>query len=122
MRAKPIAFDDYVRRDGMALSEGVRRGDFSAAELVETAIARAELVNAKLNAIAIELFGQGRATAARTPVGPFAGVPFIMKDLNQGLAGVRLTKGSRAFRDNVCSSESETARRFKAAGLMIIAT
>ena len=122
MRAKPIAFDDYVRRDGMALSEGVRRGDFSAAELVETAIARAELVNGKLNAIAIELFGQGRAAASGSPVGPFAGVPFIMKDLNQGLAGVPLTKGSRAFRDNICSCDSETARRFKAAGLMIIAT
>ena len=122
MRAKPIAFNDYLRRDGMALSEGVRRGDFSAAELVETAIARAELVNAKVNAIAIELFGQARAAALRSPVGPFAGVPFIMKDLNQGLEGVRLTKGSRAFRDNICGCDSETARRFKAAGLMIIAT
>ena len=122
MRAKPIAFDDYVRLDGMALSQGVRRGDFSAAELVETAIARAEFVNAKINAIAVKLFDQGRAAASSNPVGPFAGVPFVMKDLNQGLAGVRLTHGSRAFGDNICRSDSETARRCKAAGLIIMAT
>ncbi len=121
MAANPISFDDYVRRDGFALAEGVRKGQFSPAELVEAAIARAEAVNPKLNAIAVALFDQARAAAAATlPAGPFTGVPFLMKDLNQGMAGVRLTHGSRAFRDNICQVDSETVRRFRGAGLLIL--
>ncbi len=122
MSAGSIAFEDYVGLDGTALAAGVRNGEFCAAELVETAIARAQAVNPKLNAIAVALFDQARAAAAAGPAGAFAGVPFLMKDLNQGLAGVRLTHGSRAFGDNVCQSDSESARRFKAAGLLIMGT
>jgi len=121
MPVKPIAFEDYVRHDATALAAGLRRGEFSAAELVETAIARAEAVNPRLNAIAVPLFEAARAAAASAARdGAFAGVPFLMKDLNQGLAGVRLTHGSRAFRDHICPVDSETARRFKAAGLLIL--
>ena len=122
MSARPIAFEDYVRHDATALAAGVRNGDFTPQELVETAIARAEAVNPKINAVATALYDQGRAAAGQPLSGPFAGAPFVMKDLNQGLAGVRLTNGSMAFKDNVCKSDSESARRYRAAGLVFIAT
>jgi len=122
MSARPIGFDDYVRHDATALAAGVRNGDFTPQELVETAIARAEAVNPKINAIATALYDQGRAAARQPLSGPFAGAPFVMKDLNQGLAGVRLTHGSVAFKDNVCKADSESARRYRAAGLVFIAT
>eukprot|EP01037_Dinobryon_pediforme_P016803 gene16803-16984_t len=122
MSARPIAFEDYVRHDATALAAGVRNGDFTPQELVETAIARAEAVNPKINAVATALYDQGRAAAGQPLSGPFAGAPFVMKDLNQGLAGVRLTNGSVAFKDNVCKTDSESARRYRAAGLVFIAT
>ena len=122
MSARPIAFEDYVRHDATALAAGVRNGDFTAQELVETAIARAEAVNPKINAVATALYDQGRAAAGQPLSGPFAGTPFVMKDLNQGLAGVRLTNGSVAFKDNICPKDSESVRRYRAAGLVFIAT
>lgn len=122
MPANPIAFDDYVRQDATSLAAGVRNGDFSAAELVETAIARAEAVNPKINAIATPLFDMARATAKSPLSGPFAGVPYAMKDLNQGIKGVRLTNGSMAFKDQVCTEDSETAVRYRNAGLVFLAT
>ena len=122
MSARPIAFDDYVRHDATALAAGVRNGDFTPQELVETAIARAEAVNPKINAVATALYDEGRAVAREPLTGPFAGTPFVMKDLNQGLAGVGLTNGSVAFKDNVCPTDSESVRRYRAAGLVFIAT
>ena len=122
MSVNPISFDDYVKQDATALAAGVRTGDFSAAELVETAIARADAVNPAINAIATPLFDRARAAARGDLSGPFAGVPFAMKDLNQGMAGVRLTNGSVAFKDHVCAEDSETAKRYAKAGLVVMAT
>jgi amidase len=79
-------------------------------------------VNPKINAVATALYDQGRAAARQPLFGPFAGVPFAMKDLNQGMAGVRLTNGSVAFKDNICRADSESVRRYRAAGLVFIAT
>jgi amidase/6-aminohexanoate-cyclic-dimer hydrolase len=122
MAVSPIPFEDYVRHDATALAAGVRNGDFTAAELVETAIARAEAVNPKINAISTPLYDEARAAAKEALSGPFAGTPFAMKDLNQGMAGVPLTNGSRAFADNVCPTDSETAKRYRKAGLLVIAS
>ena len=46
-----IAFADYVRHDGLGLAALVRRGEVSAGELLEAALARIDEVNPKLNAV-----------------------------------------------------------------------
>ena len=117
-----IAFEDYVRLDATALAAGVRNGDFTASELVETALDRLAAVNPKINALAVLLDDHARRRARGPLSGPFAGVPFVMKDLNQGRKGVRLTNGSKAFENNLSAEDSETAVRFDAAGLITIAS
>ena len=77
MSARPIAFEDYVRHDATALAAGVRNGDFTPQELVETAIARAEAVNPKINAVATALYDQGRAAAGQ-PTGRLAGIQRVV--------------------------------------------
>src|SRR5215472_12475864 len=62
--------------DATAQAELVRRGEISAAELVEAAIGRIEAVNPKLDAVIRTRFDQARAEAAGDlPEGPFRGVP-----------------------------------------------
>lgn len=117
-----IGFDDYVSHDALGLAELVRPGETDAVELMETAIARAEAVNPKINAIAHKLYETGRKTAAITRSGSFAGVPWVMKDIGHPIAGVPLTSGSRSFADAVSSKDAEKVRRFRAAGLVIFAT
>lgn len=112
-----LGFDDYANRDAVDLAALVRAGDVTASELAEAAIARAEAVNPEINAIAHRLYDEAR-TAAKAPVeGPFAGVPFSIKDLNHPVAGAPLTHGSRAFAGAVSPEDGEAVTRFRAAGL-----
>ena len=97
----------------------VRRGEVSALELVDAAIARLE-DKRELNVLVHEQFEAARAEAAR-PLrdGPLAGVPFLLKDLGQSQAGVPERMGSRALRDHVPSETAWTVERYLAAGLII---
>ena len=115
-----LTFADYIAQDATALAELVRRGDVTAAELIEVAISRAEAVNPAINAIAYPLFDEARALAKQSVLGPFAGVPFSIKDLNHPVAGAPLTHGSRAFIGNIAADDGEGTERFKAAGLIPI--
>lgn len=115
-----LSFAEYVRHDATALAELVRSGEVQAAELVETAITRAEAVNPAINAIAHTLFDEARQAAGRGAYGPFAGVPFSIKDLNHPVAGAPLTHGSRAFAGNIAAADGEATTRFRTAGLIPI--
>ncbi|MGI9452288.1 MAG: amidase [Geminicoccaceae bacterium] len=107
------------REDGLALGERVRRGEISAAELVETAIERIEAHNPTLNAVVTKVYEQALdAARQQTPDGPFAGVPFLLKDLGGALAGVPFTGGSRFFKDACPPEDSVLVRRYKASGLI----
>lgn len=91
------ASDEFARLDATAQAELVRRGDVSALELIDAAIARIEALDEQLNAVTTRLFERARE-AARSPLldGPFSGVPYLIKDLDN-LAGVPTTMGSRLF-------------------------
>ncbi|MFO6448624.1 amidase [Erythrobacter sp. NE805] len=115
-----LTFEEYVRHDATGLAALVRAGAVTAAELVEVAIARAQQVNPPINAIAHPLFDEARAASALPITGPFAGVPFSIKDLNHPVAGAPLTHGSRAFAGNIAAEDGEATTRFRAAGLVPI--
>ncbi len=51
--------------------------------------------------------------------GPFAGVPFLIKDLGQEYAGFPTSNGSRALADDVAEEHALVTRRFLDAGLVI---
>jgi len=111
---------DYENYDGLALAELVRRRQVKPAELLEAALARIERANPRLNAVILPLEARARkAIAAALPEGPFTGVPFLLKELGQMLAGERLAGGSKLFADFVPTRDSTLTRRFEAAGLVI---
>lgn len=111
---------DYQTFDALGLADLVRRGQVSAEELLETAIARLEAVDPVINAISQRLYDHGRqAIAAGLPDGPFAGVPFLLKDVSLMLRGQVTTQGARLFRDFVAESDSTLTERYKRAGLVI---
>jgi amidase len=86
-------FKEYGQYDAMGLADLVKKGDVTASELCEEAIERIEQVNPKLNAVVTPMYDAGRSAAARLlPDGPFAGVPFVLKDLLAAFAGVPMTR------------------------------
>jgi amidase len=107
--------------DATAQADLVRRGEVRPLELVDAAIARIERLNPRLNAVVTPMFDLARAAAkGPLPVGPFSGVPFLLKDLLASYAGVPMTLGSRLFRHFVPDHDSELVARLKRAGLIIV--
>jgi len=112
--------DEIAFLDATAQAELVRSGELAPAELVEAAIGRIERLNPTLNAVIIPLFEAARAAAARPVAGPFAGVPFLLKDLLTYTAGDPHHMGTRFLRDAgfVAPHDSHLAAKFRAAGFV----
>jgi amidase len=68
--------------DATETAARIRRGEITAAEVVETAIRRVEALQGTLNIVVNSDFDRALAKAkAGPPPGPFSGVPFLVKDL-----------------------------------------
>lgn len=116
-----MGFDAYAEFDGLGLAKLVRRGEVEPGELIEEAITRIEKLNPRLNAVIHKMYDLAReAAGGGHPVGPFGGIPFLLKDLVAAYAGVPMRLGSRFHRDFVPNHDSEIVRRFKAAGVIIL--
>ncbi len=116
--------NDYLAMDALAMAEGLWGGDFSRAELTESAIAMAERRNPALNAINLPLYEHAlehaRKLDASAPApGDVAGLPFLIKDLSD-LRGTRTSYGSELFKTYTAKSSSPAVRRFEAAGLIML--
>lgn len=109
----------YADSDGLALAAMVRRGDVTSAELVETAIHLIEQLDPKLNAVVIRDFERARTRAAEPfGQGPFAGVPFLLKDIASECEGLPLTGGMAYCQGLIGRTDTEMVRRIKAAGFV----
>jgi amidase len=114
---------DLARLDATAQAELVRRGTLSATELVAAAIERIEAVNPAINAVIGERFERARAEAAGAlEVGPFAGVPFLVKDLGLTMRGEPYHAGTRFLKalGYVAPEDSYLAVKFRDAGFVTL--
>ncbi|BCG69487.1 6-aminohexanoate-cyclic-dimer hydrolase [Mesorhizobium sp. 113-1-2] len=108
--------------DATGLASLVRKGELSAIELTEAAIARAEATRPEINATAEPLYESARARAKTIDRAlPLAGVPFAIKDLGIAIKGVPSHGGSR-IPASVPDVNSVMTDRYLAAGLIPIVT
>ena len=110
-------FEDYRAQDATGLAALVARREVSAIELLDAASARMAQVNPQINAVTQDLTERARGEAPAD--GPFAGVPFLLKDLGAALAGTVTTRGSRMFAGQVAAADSALSAAYRAAGLSI---
>jgi amidase len=114
-------FSDYAEYDGLGLAGLVRRGEVTPAELVEAAIARIERHDGALNAVVHKAYDEARRVAAAPlPDGPFAGVPFLIKDLGAQVKGWPRTSGSMFAQVAADDADSELIRRYRASGVVLL--
>ncbi len=109
----------YEDLDATALAALVATGQVSPAELLEDAIGKADASAATLNAVPIRFDDAARAQAGTPLTGPFAGVPFLLKDIGQEYAGQPATAGAAPYRNRRAGVHSAYTRRCLAAGLVI---
>ncbi|QDX80475.1 amidase [Denitratisoma sp. DHT3] len=119
-QAASLPMAEYDTLDAVALAQLVKRRQVSAGELLEAAIARAEIVSPVLNPINLRHYELARATAKTLPLdGPLAGVPYLLKDLGIALKGTVTSNGCAFFKDAVADYDSTLTERYRKAGLVI---
>ena len=106
---------EYASYDGLGLADLVRRKEVTQRELCRLALQAVEKLNPHLNAI-IETFPD-RANSASSSGGPFAGVPFLVKDFPIE-AGVNAEMGSQLAAGFTPTHDSGLMLRFRKAGLV----
>ncbi|WP_256258723.1 amidase family protein, partial [Burkholderia ubonensis] len=112
---------DYLAHDAIGLAELVRQRKASPRELIDAAIGQAEAVNPAINAVVLQDYDTARERAAALceSGGPFAGVPYLVKDLGAAVAGLPLSMGSRHYRYFVPDADSPLIAKSRAAGLNV---
>ncbi len=113
--------EEYARLDATGLAERIRSKDITAAEAVDAAIDVAQRRNPDINAISFEAFDHARTVAAAGPhEGPFAGVPFLLKEMLGEFPGWPDRKGSRSMAGYVSEQSTELVKRWLASGVIPI--
>src|SRR3954452_6563426 len=105
--------DDYQDHDAVGLAALVREKKVNAAELLGAARARAEAVNGRINAIVVDV------EPPQAGDGPFAGVPFLLKDLGHDLRGYPTSGGSRSLATTPVAENATVVQRWLDAGLVV---
>ena len=120
--------DTLGDHDATALAALIRAGEVKPLELVDAAIARIEALDPQLNSVIHRRFERARTEAAALGPGPapgsgpFAGVPFLIKDITCHQDGEPFHEGMRFLRDRQwrAGNDSYLAARFRAAGLITV--
>jgi len=112
---------EYAHYDGLGLAEIIRKGDLTPTEAAELFITAVEKVNPQINSV-IEVYEDALdiAKVALNGNGPFAGLPFLRKDLGATEGGRLQELGSRLFKGYVPVRDSFLMTRFKKAGLVTL--
>lgn len=117
-----MSWDEWAQHDGMALAARVRTGELTPAELAAQAAAAVARVDGALSGV-VELFDDVIADPARDGAdldGPFAGLPFLMKDLGPTLKGRLQEMGSLMMRGNRAAEDTFLTTQLRKAGLNLI--
>ncbi|GGZ15810.1 hypothetical protein GCM10011614_33350 [Novosphingobium colocasiae] len=111
----------YASLDGVGLGELVRTGEISAREAADAGLRAIAAVNPDLNAV-IEVYDQAPLTAIKPDShAPFAGVPFLLKDIGSHDAGATFELGSRIARGlKAPPVASELVNRFRQTGVTVL--
>lgn len=119
--------DDLTRLSATELASMVRNGQTTSVAVVQAHLERIERLNPEINAFCTVLGDDALAHAAAADravgegdrLGPLHGIPVALKDLTP-VAGVRTTRGSQLFADEVSPEDALLVRRIRAAGGIIL--
>ena len=110
---------EYTSYDGLGLAALVRQGEVTPAALTDAAFRAMDKVNQRLNAI-IGRVNPPAGSESLDANAPFAGVPFVVKDLWHGWGGVMCNEASRLGEGHVIAQDNTLAARFRHAGLAVV--
>ena len=108
-------------QDALGLAGMVRDRQVRAVELVDSAVDAIERTHGGLNAVNTRMFDIARNEAKKVRADtPFAGVPFLLKDLRASYAGVPTSDGTAVLGTTPAGYDSEIVKRHKQSGLICV--
>jgi amidase len=113
-----MSLPDYADYDGLGLADLVRRREVTPVELVQAAIDQIERLNPTLNAVVYTAYDEAQKRAGETLTGPFAGVPFLLKDILGTKKGWPTRQGARYLDDVGAPQDCTLVTRFQSAGVI----
>jgi amidase len=118
-RVHAFADDALGDHDAVGLAAEIRAGRVSPVEATEAAIARAELLQPTLNAMACADFDRARDRARAAKPGDrfFTGVPTFVKD-NSDVQGLPTQQGCTAYQARPARADGDFAAMFLGQGLV----
>ena len=105
--------------DAVGVAEAISRGDSSAREAAEAALARADAVEPRLNAIVVLDADRGLAVADRPGRGRLSGVPTFVKD-NTDVAGLPTLQGSLAVPPVPAVADAPFTTQLRSSGVVVL--
>jgi amidase len=117
-----MSWEEWAGHDAVGLAELVRRKQVTPRDLAHQAAAAVAKVNPAINAV-IEVFEDVVEDPAKDGCdlgGPFAGVPYLMKDLGPTLKGRKQEMGALLMQGNVAKADSVLTTKIRKAGLNIV--
>ncbi|HLQ96317.1 MAG TPA: amidase [Pseudogracilibacillus sp.] len=117
-----MSWNEWQQYDGLGLAELIRNGKITAQEVAQQVKQGVEKVNPDISAV-IEVFddaAENPATDGTNLQGPFAGLPFFMKDLGPTVKGRLQEQGSLFMQGNCPEEDSFLTTKFRQAGLNIM--
>ena len=115
-----MKFSEYLACDATQLAAHVARREVTAAELLALALTQLQRVQPRVNAVCRLMETEARSQLAGPALtGAFAGVPFLLKDGIQDVAGLSTGYGSAGMRRIVPTATAHVVRRYLAAGLVV---
>ena len=118
----PMCWNEWAQHDGVALAARVKKGELTAKELASQAAAGIAKLDPALSGV-VEVFEDaiddpGKDGASLS--GPFAGLPFLMKDLGPTMKGRLQEMGSLLMRGNRATADTFLTAKMRQAGLNLI--
>lgn len=108
--------DKIIKYDAIGQLKLLQEGHISPLELTTFYIERIKVVNPILNAIVHTSFEDALQQAKKENAGTFAGMPFLVKDLNF-IKGYPSTSGSRMLEHYIAPEDDVYVERYRHAGL-----
>lgn len=111
----------YERYDGLGIAELIRKKEVSRKEVIETAITRIEGINPTINAVIHKFYANAMKNAKEIESdGPLDGVPILLKNITQEVAGEKITSGSQGLKNFRSTADATYTKQLKKAGLIML--
>ena len=111
----------YLTLDATEMSRLIKEKETSPKELLELSFQQLEKVNPSLNAITHTRKEKVLAEAEQLDIEghSFAGVPILLKDISQALAGEPLTSGSKLMKEAIADQDSNLVKKIREGGFLV---